>query len=201
MIDEIPIAALNHYDYCPYRCYLMYVAFEFQDNVFTVEGLAQHERVNTPGQSSRGDVWQFRSVWLRSERYGLIGKADLIEEKDGRIYPVEYKRGSKGDWKNDQLQLCAQALCLEEMLNLSHPIERGFIYYALTHQREEVPLTPELREQTIETIARVRELLTTRHHPPAIYTKRCHGCSLYSICLPKEMDRARRHVAVLREED
>ncbi len=117
--DFIYISALNHYEYCPTRCYWIYVAGEFKDNEYTVEGDIIHENVHKTMKTTRGDLVQLRRVHVYSKKYSLIGFADLIEEKAGEIYPVEYKRGRRGDWKNDKLQLCAQALCLEEMIDES----------------------------------------------------------------------------------
>lgn len=185
---EVSIAALNHYEFCPYRCYLMFVQGEFQDNLYTLEGTRLHQRSDTPGQSQRGEAEQFRSLWLRSAQYGLYGRADVVEIKGGQVYPVEHKRGRKGGWRNDQLQLCAQALCLEEMLSQDIPV--AYLYYAESHQREEVSLDKKLRAHTLEVLAQVRALLQSAKAPPAIYGKPCRGCSLYSICLPREMARA-----------
>jgi len=182
-IDYISIAALNQYNYCPHRCWRMFCAGEFVDNQYTIEGTSLHDRVHTLGDSHREETWQVRAIWLKSERHGLIGKADLIEEQDGRIYPVEYKRSAKGDFANDELQVCAQALCLEEMTG--QIIDRGYVYYCQSHQRQSVELNPILRQMTLQSIASVRELLTTGKMPKPIYTSRCQGCSLQSQCLPK----------------
>jgi len=112
--DYIPIAALNHYAYCPHR-WRMFVAGEFLDNSYTIEGTNLHERVHTVGAATREEIWQIRAIWLKSDNYRLIGKADLIESQDGEFIPVEYKRGSKGEWDNDELQVCAQALAISTM--------------------------------------------------------------------------------------
>jgi CRISPR-associated exonuclease Cas4 len=181
----IPISALNQYTFCPRRCWYMHVAHEFFDNAHTVEGTLLHERADSGEATRRGDLWQVRSVYLYSARYGLSGKADLIEEQSGEIYPVEYKKGRRGDWGNDQIQLCAQALALEEMLGREIP--RGFLYYAATGRRQEVRFTEELRRETVETIAKVQELLRSGPRPPAFYMPKCKGCSLYRVCLPREM--------------
>ena len=191
--DPIPLSALNHFDYCPRRWWWIYVAGEFMDNPYTVEGGLLHERVHQPIRTKRGELLQLRRVYVYSQRYGLSGFADLVEEKEGEIYPVEYKRGRKGNWKNDQLQLCAQALCLEEMLHRT--LERGFIYYAASERRQEVVFDKVLREQTVSTIEQVRALLAAplEREPAAIYTKRCRGCSLYPICLPREVQKLKRY--------
>jgi CRISPR-associated exonuclease Cas4 len=180
----VPISALNQYTFCPRRCWYMHVAHEFFDNAHTVEGTLLHERADSGASTRRGDLWQVRSVYLYSTRYGLTGKADLIEEQSGEIYPVEYKKGRRGEWSNDQIQLCAQALALEDML--CRRIPRGFLYYAATGRRQEILLTEELRQETIETIARVRDLLRGGQRPPVIYAPKCKGCSLYRVCLPRE---------------
>ncbi|MBW4489494.1 MAG: CRISPR-associated protein Cas4 [Trichocoleus desertorum ATA4-8-CV12] len=191
MNDYIPIAALNQYDYCPHRCWRMFCAGEFLDNQYTLEGTHLHERVHTVGDGYREEVWQVRAVWLKSERYGLIGKADLIEAHDGCWYPVEYKRSAKGEFDNDALQVCAQALCLEEMTG--QPITQGFVYYAQSHQRQAIALNDELRQAAIATLAAVKTLLETGQMPPAIYSPRCRGCSLRQQCLPQAAPKVDRY--------
>lgn len=195
MIDFIPIAALNQYSYCPHRCWRMFCAGEFVDNHYTVEGTSLHDRVHTLGEGHRDEVWQVRAIWLKSERYGLIGKSDLIEEQDGSLYPVEYKRGNRGEYDNDALQVCAQALCLEEMTGRS--LSHGFIYYTQTHQRQRVELTAALRQEAIATIKAVQELLLTGTMPKAVYTPRCRGCSLYDQCLPQAAKRLKTYQEVV----
>lgn len=188
-MDYIPISSLNHYDYCPKRAWYIFVCGEFVDNAHTVEGTLLHTRSDSSERTVRGDLIQTRTVYLYSQKYGLSGIADVIEEKAGDIYPVEYKKGGKGDWKNDQLQLCAQALCLEEMLKLLQPIPRGFLYYASTGNRKEIEFAEALRTYTINTIYAVRDLLEIQTRPDVSYNRRCRGCSLYAICLPKEVER------------
>lgn len=184
---EIPIASLNQYAYCPHRCWRMFCAGEFNDNQYTIEGTSLHEKVHTLGQENREDIWQVRAIWLRSEEYQLIGKADLIESESGQFYPVEYKRGKKGEWDNDELQVCAQALCLEEMTGQT--ITNGYIYYANSHQRQLVQIDRQLREEVVTTIEAVQNLLQTGIMPKPVYSKRCKGCSLYSSCLPQAIDK------------
>lgn len=140
MNDYIPIAALNHYAYCPHRWWRMFCLLDFTDNQYTAEGTSLHERVHTPSELNQGETWQIRAIWLKSEQYNLIGKSDLIEEADGQLYPVEYKRGRKGEWDNDELQVCAQALCLEEMTGKT--VNTGYVYYASSHQRQSVDISP-----------------------------------------------------------
>ena len=169
----------------------MFCLGEFEDNQYTIEGTSLHDRVHTLGDNNREEVWQIRAIWLHSDRYQLIGKSDLVEVESGAIYPVEYKRGKKGEWDNDALQVCAQALCLEEMTNKT--IEKGYVYYAQSHQRELIEITESLRQETIATIEKVRQLIETGERPRAIYYKRCKGCSLYSQCLPQAVEKVNRY--------
>jgi len=190
-IEYIPISALNQYSYCPHRCWRMFCTGEFNDNQYTIEGTSLHERVHTMGDGQREDIWQVRAVWLKSEEYRLIGKSDLIELKSGEFHPVEYKRGNKGKWDNDELQVCAQALCLEEMTG--KPVNIGYVYYAQSHQRQLVNISAKLRQSTIDTIQAVTNLLETGIMPKAIYSKRCVGCSLKTQCLPKVIEKIQHY--------
>lgn len=190
-IDFIPIAALNHYSYCPHRYWRMFCASEFEDNQYTIDGTTLHERVHTVGNLNLGETWQIRAIYLKSEKYNLIGKADLIEAENGRFYPIEYKRGKKGEWANDELQVVAQALCLEEMTNTT--IEAGYVYYAQAHQRQKVEINDNLRETAIDIISAIKNIMTTGKVPKPIYKERCKGCSLYSACLPMANDKVNRY--------
>ena len=193
--DFIFLSALNQYDYCPRRCYYLFVENIFLDNEHTVEGSLQHGRVNSGESSTRDGAVQLRSVYLYSRSLGICGQADVIEERAGEIYPVEHKKGRRGDWRNDALQLCAQALCLEEMNG--RPVTRGYIYYAATGRRQEVEFSSELRQQTRDTIAAVRRLIGSGERPPNPYTPRCKGCSLCDLCLPRETARLRSDSGVI----
>ncbi len=188
-LQEVHIAALCHYAYCPKSAYIAYVSQEFVDNEFTIEGRELHNRVDSSIITKRKELHQIRSIWLKSDKYGLVGKADLIEEKKGEIYPVEYKRGKINSWIKAEIQLTAQAFCLEEMLQLKNPINRGFIYYHLSSCRDEVILTPELRELTIKTISEFRKMLTDNIRPSIPYSNKCPNCSVYPVCLPKEVEK------------
>ncbi|MEH2355491.1 CRISPR-associated protein Cas4 [Nostoc sp.] len=192
--EYISIAALNQYAYCPHRCWRMFCAGEFTDNQYTIEGTSLHDRVHTTSDVQRGETWQVRAIWLKSEQYKLIGKSDLIEAESGQVYPVEYKRGRKGEWDNDELQVCAQALCLEEMTG--QPVTTGYIYYAHSHQRQLVEINQELRQSAIATIESVTNLLETGAMPKPVYSKCCQGCSLYSQCLPKATDKVKSYQEV-----
>lgn len=190
-IDYVSIAALNQYSYCPHRCWRMFCAGEFSDNQYTIEGTSLHERVHTLGEINRDETWQVRAIWLKSEKYQLIGKSDLIESAEGKLYPVEYKRGKKGEWDNDELQVCAQALCLEEMTGQT--ITHGYVYYAQSHQRQLVEISEQLRQSAIATVQTLQILLQTGKMPPAIYSKKCQGCSLKEQCLPQVAQKMTRY--------
>ncbi|GAX43911.1 CRISPR-associated Cas4 family protein [Tolypothrix sp. NIES-4075] len=194
-LEYVFIAALNQYAYCPHRCWLMFCAGEFIDNQYTIEGTILHDRVHTVSEENRESTWQIRAIWLKSDTYKLIGKSDLIEAENGEFYPVEYKRGRKGEWDNDELQVCAQALCLEEMTGKT--INSGYIYYAHSHQRQLVEINQELRQSAIATIEAVQMLLLTGTMPKAVKTKRCDGCSLYGRCLPQATEKVGRYQEAL----
>jgi CRISPR-associated exonuclease Cas4 len=193
-VDYVSISALNHYSYCPHRFWRMFCAGEFTDNQYTIEGTSLHDRVHTLSEINRDETWQVRAIWLKSEKYQLIGKSDLIESADGKLYPVEYKRGKKGEWDNDELQVCAQALCLEEMTGQT--ITQGYVYYAQSHQRQLVEISPQLRQSAIAIVQTLQILLQTGKMPPAIYSKKCQGCSLNQQCLPQVAQKMMRYQEV-----
>jgi len=187
-MEYVTISSVSHYDYCLRSAWYIIVGRDALENIHIVEGKLLHKRVDSAERTVRRDLVQGRTVPLYSDQYGLVGITDLVEEKSGDWYPVEYKKGQEGEWRNHQLQLCAQALCLEEMLNLPQPIRRGFIYYAASGRRKEVPLTKELRTATIRTIEATRKLLEIKKPPAVKYGPKCRECSLYPICLPKEVE-------------
>lgn len=191
--DLVPIAALNHFAYCPHRCWRMFCLGEFSDNTYTLEGSQAHSRVHTTGDNQRDGVHQYRNLWLRSERWGLIGKADLVEQDGQTWYPIEYKRRHHEHTTNDALQLCGQALCLEDLTQTT--ITQGYLYDTTTHQRHPIALDAQLRQTTVNAIAAVRSLLLGGSAPPALYSAKCRGCSLFDACLP----RAAAKIAIYRE--
>lgn len=191
MSDYISIASLNQYTYCPHRWWRMTCAGDFLDNEYTIEGTSLHDRVHNLSEEIDQDIYQVRAIWLKSETYQLIGKSDLIESNSGEMYPVEYKRGKRGQWDNDELQVCAQALCLEEMTGKT--IHTGYLYYAQSHRRQEVSLDQTLREMTINTIQMIQTLLENYTRPQPIYSPRCKGCSLYSHCLPQAAKKVNKY--------
>ena len=185
--DSILLSALNHWVYCPRRCGLIHQEAEFTDNIHTARGNAEHERVDRATHEtmrSGARVEYALPVW--SDRLGLIGKCDVVEFwPDETIYPVEYKHGPKRKWLNDDIQLAAQAICLEEMLN--RPMPKGAIFHASSHRRREVDITPELKQRVIETAEAIRAMLASGKLPPPVNDARCKECSLKDICQPEAL--------------
>lgn len=193
MDDElIAISALSHYSYCPRRCALIHIEQVWTENRFTAEGRIMHERVHDESRESRGDVLIDYGVSLRSLRLGLIGKADVVEfhlRLDGSWlpFPVEYKRGKPKVDDCDKVQLCAQAICLEEMLDVAIP--EGALFYGQTRHRLDVVFDDAIREKTEETARRAHNLISSGRTPPPVYEKRCESCSLVAECLPKTIEK------------
>lgn len=182
--DPIPISALQHWAYCPRQCGLIHLEQAFEDNIHTARGQAVHHLVDEPGYEMKSGVKVERALPLWSERLGLIGKADLVEfYPDGSIYPVEFKHGRKRQKVHDDIQLAAQAMCLEEMLG--RPIPNGAIYHATSHRRREVVITPELRQKVETTTQAIRSMLSGGVLPPPATDSRCRECSLKDICQPE----------------
>lgn len=181
--EVVAISALNQYVFCPRRCALMHVEGVWADNQHTVVGSLLHDRADEPGYETEEGVTLLRALPLYSERYGLTGKADIVELRDGEPVPVEYKKGRRRKFENDDVQLCAQALCLEEMIACE--VSRGFIYHAASRRRREVIFDWRLREETVATIKAVREMLAAGRVPAAELKPRCDGCSLRGVCMPE----------------
>lgn len=196
--DPIPLAALQHWAYCPRQCGLIHLEQAFEDNLHTARGQAVHHLVDTPGYEMKAGVKVERALPLWSDRLGLIGKADLVEfHPDGTVFPVEFKHGAKRQKLHDDLQLAAQALCLEDML--CRPVPRGAIYHASSHRRREVAITPALRELVVETVDAIRAMLASGILPAPVNDARCRECSLKEICQPEAMAERQRQKR-LREE-
>ena len=183
-LEPIPLSAFNHWVYCPRRCGLIHQEGEFTDNIHTMRGNAEHERVDRATHEtlrSGARVEYALPVW--SDRLGLIGKCDVGEFwPDGTVYPIEYKHGPKRKWLNDDLQLAAQAICLEDMLGRAVPT--GAIFHASSRRRREVTITPELRQMVIETAEAIRAMLAANNLPPPVNDARCKECSMNEICQP-----------------
>ncbi|MBF0292337.1 MAG: CRISPR-associated protein Cas4 [Nitrospinae bacterium] len=181
--EIVMISALEHYVYCPRQCALIHIDQVFDENIFTLRGRMEHERTDEPESSIEYGVRVERAVPLWSDRLGLIGKSDVVEFHDHTPYPVEYKHGAKRRKTHDDVQLCAQAMCLEEMLNIAVP--RGAIFHHSSRRRREVELTPELRAETERVITETRQLLLDGVLPPPVNDSRCENCSLRPACVPE----------------
>jgi CRISPR-associated exonuclease Cas4 len=185
--DLIPVSAIEHHAYCARQCALIHVDQAFDENVFTVRGTQAHERVDIPASDISAGVRYERSLPIWSDRMKLIGKADLVEFRPDGPYPVEYKVGRRraapnGRFRPEDLQLCAQAICLEEMLHTQVP--RGAVFYWTTRRRQEIEITVALRAAVAEAVSAIREYLRAQRLPPAPNDARCRDCSLTVSCLP-----------------
>jgi CRISPR-associated exonuclease Cas4 len=187
--DAIPLSALQHWAYCPRQCGLIHLEQAFDDNLHTLRGQAVHQQVDQPGMEMRKGLRVERALPVWHDALGLIGKADAVEfEPDGSPYPVEYKHGSRHKAADiaaaDDLQLAAQALCLEAMTGRDIP--EGALYYASSKRRRVVALDAALRQQVADTAAAFRAMLASGVLPaPTTDVRRCKGCSLRERCQPE----------------
>ncbi len=218
--DLLPIRALNDLLFCERRCVLHHREGVWVENRYTFEGTAAHRKVHAePSDEELGGAGRrSRNVWLRSDRLKLVGVADLVEFRPlpapeaGTLlvpephtacaeyavpYPIEYKRGPRRRWDNDDVQLCAQALCLEEMLGVGVPA--GAIFHFKSRRRREIRFDGKLRALTQQTVARLHELLAGDAMPLPINKPRCHGCSLHELCLPEVIAERDRYADYVRE--
>jgi CRISPR-associated exonuclease Cas4 len=192
--DLLQLSALQHICFCERQCALIHVEQVWIENRFTAEGRIMHDRVDSGKRESRKDVRIAYSLSLQSLRLGLVGKADVVEfhkEKNAegtviwRPFPVEYKRGRPKKDNCDKIQLCAQALCLEEMLG--HEIKSGALFYGKTRRRLDVPFDELLRSETESTAIRLHSLFGARITPKPVFDKRCPNCSFFQLCLPNQL--------------
>jgi len=195
--DLIPLSGLQHLLFCERQCALIHIEQVWAENQFTAEGRIMHERVHAADRESRGTVRIEYAMPLRSLRLGLIAKADVVEfhrdtESSDDIwlpYPVEYKRGKPKKDNSDKVQLCAQALCLEEMLDVDIPA--GALFYGKTRRRQDVAFDSVLRKETENTAKRFHDLVERQVTPKPVYSKKCDKCSMYELCIPKTAEKAR----------
>ncbi|HEY4033676.1 MAG TPA: CRISPR-associated protein Cas4 [Ktedonobacteraceae bacterium] len=195
--EMLEISHLNALEYCPRRFYYQCALNEFIDNAHIAEGNMLHERSDSGLRTLEDGITKFRRVWVGSDRLKLSGFADVVEEQEGKLVPIEYKKGKMGEWLNDHVQLCAQALCLEEMRGCT--IAYGYIFYFGSARREEVAFDEALRQHTEETIQQAFSLLERGVLPPPLAGKankrtalptmhrKCKDCSLEPLCLPREV--------------
>lgn len=180
--ERIMISALEHYSYCPRQCGLIHIEQTFDENIYTIRGNLAHERVDTVMTRAEGAARVERALPLWSVRLGLTGRADVVEFYGATPYPVEYKVGKQREWEHEAIQLCAQALCLEEMLGEAVPA--GAVYYCASRTRREVVFDAELRARVEAVAVATRELLRGSTLPTAPNDARCPKCSLLESCLP-----------------
>lgn len=186
--EPIPLSALQHAVYCLRQAALIHLERLWAENLFTAEGHVLHIAADKAGSRKSRGVRRVMALPIASREYGVAGVADLVEfhsSADGETpFPVEYKRGKPKLHRADDVQLCAQGLCLEEMTGQAVP--EGALYYAQTKRRVIVPFDAALRRLTIETIAQLQDIFANSRTPPAIYrASRCHACSLIELCRPK----------------
>ncbi len=182
--DPIPLSLLNDYLFCQRRAALKAVEGWRGTNEHTVIGSQLHEQADIPGYETVGGATLLRALPVWSDRLRLSGKCDIVERRpDGSLTPVEYKKGRRRRFDNDDAQLCAQALCLEEMFGRDIP--RGFIFHASSQRRREVTFTEDLRRLTEQAAAAVHRLIEDERVPNAIHKPQCSQCSLFDYCLPE----------------
>lgn len=186
--DLLPLSALQHLAFCERQCALIHIEGAWAENRLTAQGRLLHERVHEREDESRRDVRIARGLRLRSLRLGLVGQADVVEfhrqpDRSWRPFPVEYKRGRAKRGDCDRIQLCAQAICLEEMTGAAVP--EGALFYGTPRRREAVVFDPALRAAVADAARRLHALVDAGRTPPAVYADRCDNCSLLSHCRPR----------------
>ncbi len=190
--EKIPLSALQHWRYCPRQCGLIHLEQVFDENIFTLRGQALHAKVDQPGVETAKGVRVERALPLWDDMLGLVGKSDVVEFLAGGVpYPVEYKHGSRNKAADiaacDDLQLAAQAVCLQAMTG--KPVLEGALYYASSKRRRIVQITNQLRDEVAQTADAIRHMLSSRVLPPPLIpelaAKRCKACSLLERCQPQ----------------
>lgn len=200
--DFIQLSALQHFVFCRRQCALIHIEQMWFENRFTAEGRILHDRVHEEGAEKKQGVRIERGIPLRSVELGLNGKADVVEfhksERGKWIpFPVEYKRGKPKTDGSDKVQLCAQGLCLEEMLNVE--IVSGALFYGKTRRRLDVKFDAALREETKEAARMLHTFIDAGKTPAPAYTQKCDSCSFFDMCMPKTIERSFSVKQYLRE--
>ena len=184
--EDLPISALSHLIYCERRVALVHVLGHWEENEHTVAGHLIHQRVDSGEENSTPGLRVLRSLHVRSTRLGLRGLIDALEVRTPPTRPrfliIETKRSKRRKWARDEVQLCAQAMALEEMTG--EAIDRGVIFHAGSKRRRVVLLAPELRSRTQSAATRLHEIIRRREIPPPVNDERCAGCSLRGPCQP-----------------
>ena len=186
--DLISISALQHYIFCPRQCALIHLEQVWVENAQTAHGRNLHERAHSGLEESRPDCKKTFGMPVCSLEIGLVGQCDcVLEDADGSLTPLEYKRGKPKMKDMDTVQLCAQTLCIEEMTGKK--IAEGFIYYFGIKKRQKVALDDKLRDLTLKTVESIRQMFDAGQTPAPVYSKRCDSCSLNEICLPGTLEK------------
>ena len=196
-LEVVAISALEHYSYCPRQCALIHMDRTFDENIYTLRGRIVHERVDSGENSIQDGIRIERGVFLWSKRLGLVGKADVIEFHGETPYPVDYKLGPRRAHPHAALQLCAQALCLEEMLGTAVPL--GAIFHHKSRRRQEVVFDASLRGRVNKAVPEIRRMLASSVLPKPKNDGRCRNCSLQDSCLPDVVGRRERLERMARE--
>jgi CRISPR-associated exonuclease Cas4 len=193
--DLVLISALEHWRYCPRQCALIHLEQTFDENVYTLRGQRLHRKVDQPDHEQREGVRVEYALPLWSDRLGLVGKADAVEFHGNMPYPVEYKVGRRRSSGAVVLQLCAQAVCLEEMT--AQPVPRGAVYHHGSRRRREVVFSPTMKDEVEQCVVAVRHMLRSGQLPPPVCDARCRLCSLRESCMPGTIGAASRVRAVM----
>jgi CRISPR-associated exonuclease Cas4 len=184
--DPIMVSALEHYSYCPRQCALIHLEHVWDENVYTMRGRDTHERVDKTSSRAEEGVRVERALPIWSRRLNLTGRADVVEFHGDTPYPVEYKSGRHRRGHSESLQLCAQAICLEEMFGVT--VDKGALYWHGSRERKEIALIASLKEQ-VEIIAKKTHWMISENHiPPPVNDARCKDCSLREACMPGVID-------------
>ncbi|MCY4444634.1 MAG: CRISPR-associated protein Cas4 [Proteobacteria bacterium] len=180
----VSISSINTYLYCTRRAGLVLNELVFTHNHHTLKGKYLHKRPDLPGAHNTGDISTIRALPVWSKTLGLYGKCDIVEKhNDDVLIPIEYKKGAKKSYDNDNAQICAQALCLEEMFHINIP--HGFIFHATSKSRRKVHFDHRLRKLTKDTIKAIHDLINSKEVPKAKLSPKCPGCSVKATCFPE----------------
>jgi CRISPR-associated exonuclease Cas4 len=188
--EAVLISALEHWSYCARQCGLIHLECTFEENEFTVRGSNAHQRAHGGEHDTAGDVRVVRGIPLWSDMLGLVGKADAVEFRGLCPYPIEYKVGRRRKWGHEDIQVAAQAMCLEEMTGRDVP--EGAIYYVASRRRRAVTVDSALRSLVVETTRAIRIMLSDASLAPPVNDARCKHCSLADACLPDVVARPQR---------
>jgi CRISPR-associated exonuclease Cas4 len=195
--EPIPLSALQHWSYCPRQCALIHLEQVFEENVHTMRGHAAHARIDEPGFETTPGARVERALPVWSDRLGLVGRCDAVEYRaDGTVYPVEFKHGPRRTREHDDIQLAAQAVCLEEMTQ--RPVRRGAIFHVSSRRRREVSIDAALRSRMERVLRDVRATLAGGTVPSPANDRRCTECSLRTVCQPEVIGGTARIRSALR---